>query len=84
MSQAPATQNAPASDELQSDVEIDLDAVFQALGGGDVSARAVLDALRSGQGLSAALNADGKLEKVLYQFAMAAFEAHEKRESVSR
>ncbi|QUS54369.1 hypothetical protein [Pseudovibrio brasiliensis] len=78
MSQAPATQNAPASDELPTDVEVDLDAVFQALGGGDVSARAVLDALRSGQGLSVALNADGKLEKVLYQFAYQALHLQQK------
>ena len=82
MPHAPVTDNAPASvapEDLSSDHPISLDGVFKALGGGDVSAQAVLDALRSRQGLAAALKADGKLEKVLYQFAYQALHLQQKK-----
>ncbi|MGH0000413.1 hypothetical protein ACQU0X_10095 [Pseudovibrio ascidiaceicola] len=78
---APVTDNTPASaasaDQLV-ETEVNLDAVFQALGGGDVSAQAVIEAIKSRQGLSGALKADGKLEKVLYQFAYQALHLQQK------
>ncbi|KZL28426.1 hypothetical protein [Pseudovibrio sp. WM33] len=78
---APVTDNTPAfaaSADQPVETDVNLDAVFQALGGGDVSAQAVLEAIKSRQGLSAVLKADGKLEKVLYQFAYQALHLQQK------